>query len=247
MINNLKADFLITGVMKGGTTILYDFLSLHPEINKSLKKEIHYFSLNYELGDSWYESHFLNNGLLNGEASPTYFDLATTKLIPSMINRHNPHCKIIVILRDPVERAISHFNHLVKINKNQNLNSIGIERFFNYPFSKSVVASDEISSLLYHVLNFSCYFQKLNIYRSQFGSRLMVLKNEELRNSPYETMQKVYDFLGVNSEFSSSEFENVRYSSGTNLGQISQETEYKLREFFAEDISSTEEFLKVLK
>ena len=129
-----KADFLITGVMKGGTTILYDFITSHPQVNKATYKEIHYFSLFYDKGDEWYSEHFNNNGLLNGEASPTYFDLATTATIPNMIARHNQDTKVIVILRDPVERAISHYNHLVKINGMTKLEEMGPERFFNLPY-----------------------------------------------------------------------------------------------------------------
>tara|TARA_Y100000385_G_C13021459_1_gene606377 strand:- start:214 stop:387 length:174 start_codon:yes stop_codon:yes gene_type:complete len=50
-----KIDFLIPGTMKGGTTRLYDLLTMHPEINKAKKQEIHYFTLNYDKGNNWYD------------------------------------------------------------------------------------------------------------------------------------------------------------------------------------------------
>jgi hypothetical protein len=234
----IKADFLVTGVMKGGTTILYDFITSHPEVNKATQKEIHYFSLNYEKGDKWYSDYFSENGNLNGEASPTYFDLATSRTIPTMINRHNPNAKIIVILREPVERAISHYNHLVKVNDNQKLQELGVERFFNLPYTEAITSSNEVSSLLFQVLNFSAYAQKLAIYRKEFGERLLVLKNEQLRSDPYSTMKLVFQFLGVAEDYVHEDFDKVKYSSGTTLQQVSAETQRKLSDFFASDVAA---------
>lgn len=241
-----KAEFIITGVMKGGTTILYDFITSHPDVNKAKQKEIHYFTLNYDKGEQWYSEFFEDNGKLNGEASPTYFDLSLAKTIPTMINRHNNDAKIIVITRDPVERAISHFNHLVKVNKNEALEKLGAERFFNLPYSNAVVTSNMYSSLLFHVLNFSAYSQKLRIFKQEFGDRLLVLKNEELREAPYDTMEKVYNFLEIESTFKSDDFDKVRYSAGTSLDQLSEETQRKLREFFKEDQEATNKLLESL-
>ena len=53
-----KPDFLIVGTMKGGTTILYDFINMHPDVESASQKEIHYFSLNYHKRVEWYLSHF---------------------------------------------------------------------------------------------------------------------------------------------------------------------------------------------
>ena len=220
--------------MKGGTTILYDFVTSHPDINKASQKEIHYFTLNYEKGDDWYLGHFLDNGKKNGEASPTYFDLSLSKTIPSMIKRHNEDIKIIVILRDPVERAISHFNHLVKVNKNKALEGLIPETFFNLPYPRAVSVVNEIDTLLYHVLNFSCYSKKLSIYKQVFGDNLLVLQNKELREDPYNIMEKVFNFLEVSGDHKE-DFSVLRYSAGTSLDQISEETAHKLREFFDED------------
>src|SRR6266700_6115485 len=105
--------FIIVGTMKGGTTSLYDFITLHPDIERAKVKEIHYFSLNYHKGHQWYLDHF-NSGpdKITGEASPTYFDAANMSLIPNLIKSFNPRVKILLIVRDPIERAISHYNHL---------------------------------------------------------------------------------------------------------------------------------------
>lgn len=243
-MNLIKPDFIIAGVMKGGTTILYDFITDHPDVNKAKEKEIHYFTLNYEKGDEWYSKFFESNGKINGEASPTYFDLATTKTIPTMINRCNDKVKIIVILRDPVERAISHYNHLIKVNSNKKLEDLGAERFFNLPYSSAITSSNYYSLLLFHVLNFSAYSQKLQIFKEQFKDRLFVLNNDELRNSPYESMRKIYEFLGLDSSYQSEKFKMVRYSIGTSINQLSNETQRKLREFFMEDQELTKKILE---
>jgi hypothetical protein len=235
----IQADFIITGVMKGGTTILYDFITSHPDVNKAIKKEIHYFSLNYDRGDKWYSEHFIDNTNLNGEASPTYFDLATSKTIPTMINRHNPNVKIIVILRDPVERAISHYNHLVKVNGNKKLEALGVERFFNLPYTEAITSSNEVATLLFQVLNFSAYTQKLDIYKKEFGDRLFILENDELRHNPFGTMKSVFKFLEIAEDHVHDDFEKIKYSSGTSLAQLSAETQRKLYDFFASDVIAT--------
>ena len=121
----LKPSFLIIGAQKAGTTSLYSYLVQHPDILRSTRKEVHYFdTADYEQGDAWYRSHFpgppsfmrLSSGSgrqqpITGEASPYYLAHPAT---PARVKAFAPDLKLIVMLRDPISRAFSHYNHQVR-------------------------------------------------------------------------------------------------------------------------------------
>ena len=106
-------DFLIIGAQKGGTTSALHYLSQHPQIEVAPQKEVHYFDLNYSQGLSWYQQQFPNPNpdILRGEASPYYI---LHPDVPRRVAADFPHIKLIALLRNPVERAISHYHHAIK-------------------------------------------------------------------------------------------------------------------------------------
>jgi len=115
----LKPAFLIVGAGKAGTTSLFAYLICHPQIAEPLRKEIHYFnddwgrSLSWDRPIDWYLAHFpradrVSPGTITGEASPGYlFGPETPARVASVL----PDVKIIVLLRNPIFRAISHYYH----------------------------------------------------------------------------------------------------------------------------------------
>ncbi len=117
-------DFIIVGAQKGGTTSLYSYLSRHPQVLKASRKEVHYFDVVYGCGGSWYRSHFprrseirerarrLGKPVLTGESSPYYL---YHPLVPERVARDLPGAKLVVLLRDPVSRAYSHYHHEVRL------------------------------------------------------------------------------------------------------------------------------------
>jgi hypothetical protein len=113
-------DFLIIGSQKCGTTSLYQYLSYHPCIYPASKKEVGYFDRYYSGDRSWYRSHFPSSlykyyrhtlckrPFLTGEASTGYI------VIPQALRRIAhllPYIKLILLLRNPVDRAYSHYHH----------------------------------------------------------------------------------------------------------------------------------------
>ena len=108
-------NFIGIGAQKCATTWLYDLLELHPQVGLSSVKEIHFFSQYYGYGLQWYQSHFSEvepNLPCVGEFSTTYF---CDYDAPKRIKQCYPDSKIVLMLRDPIERLISNHKHEIRI------------------------------------------------------------------------------------------------------------------------------------
>jgi hypothetical protein len=114
-------EFLVIGAQRSGTTSLYRYLARHPAVAPVLfGKGVHYFDMNFGRGLEWYRSHFptsayrayrkLRTGLepVTGEGSPYYL---FHPLVPERVAETLPSVRVIALLRDPVERAYSHYKH----------------------------------------------------------------------------------------------------------------------------------------
>lgn len=117
-------DFMILGTEKSGTTSLYNYLIKHPQIAKPRVKEIHFFDKKYGRGFDWYRMFFplLLTRKMVFEATATYF---RDENVPKRIFEMNGLIKFIVLFRDPLERAYSHWNEYHKdgFDKNSFLES----------------------------------------------------------------------------------------------------------------------------
>jgi Sulfotransferase domain len=120
----LMPDFLVIGAARSGTTSLYRYLARHPAIAPASTKEIHYFSIHHWRGIEWYKAHFptaMTRGIRTwrggvrsqtGEATPYYLfhPLAAERIAEAL-----PDIKLVVLLRNPIERAFSHYLHEVNL------------------------------------------------------------------------------------------------------------------------------------
>ena len=120
-------DFVIVGAQKAGTTSLYAYLRLHPDVLPAAAKEVHFFdTCEWDAGPEAYRAHFplavhrslarrfRSPRVITGEATPYYLyhPLAAERLAATA-----PQAKIIILLRDPVERALSHYGHEVRAGR----------------------------------------------------------------------------------------------------------------------------------
>jgi len=100
--------------MKTGTSWIHDFLSWHDQVSvPSTVKETYFFSRNFHKGRDWFDSQFGRSDLTlaKGEVGPTYFpDVAAARLV----KKHSPNAQVIVTLREPNERFLSHYHHNVR-------------------------------------------------------------------------------------------------------------------------------------
>lgn len=231
-----RPDIFVIGTMKGGTTALHHILTSHPLVHSGTQKEIHYFSLHFDQGEDWYHAHF--DGLPAGQhyvdASPTYFDTATTLLIPRLIDRYNPKARVIVIARNPVERAISHFHHLRKVNKVPALQDMDCDAFFGRNLNQTLGGLGPVAGNFMNALNFSLYTAKVERFRRIFGDRLLVLDNSQLRNDAQETVARTFRHVGVEPVWDDS-FTVIRHSHKTELADISPATFQRLSRILRPD------------
>ena len=234
MTTTNRPDIFIVGTMKGGTTILHEFLAHHPLIHSGREKEIHYFSLYESKGLDWYHGQF--EGLPAGQhymdASPTYFDMTNAPVIPNKINAYNPDARVIMLSRHPIQRAVSHFNHLKKVNQINALDNVTADEFLSRGTDLAMAGTSAADIFLQHVLDFSCYYRKALHYNRIFGDRFMVIANASLSRDPQQTMQRAFHHVGVDP-ISSPAFGERKYSHmSKDEAQISAQTHARLTALF---------------
>jgi hypothetical protein len=205
-------DFLIIGAQKGGTTSLYYYLVQHPQIRHSTTKEIHFFDRGatfpvdyYKKRQYDYRFHFplkseLKDNKITGEATPSYiFHPETAGRIYYLI----PDVKLIVLLRNPIERAISQFFHQ-KIKKYEPL-----------PMMEAFQAEEERLEPIWKYKDYDneafrrfsyktrgLYHRQLERYLDRFPrEQILILNSEEFFQEPQLILKRVYGFLDVDQEF----------------------------------------------
>jgi hypothetical protein len=118
-------DYIIAGAQKSGTTSLWAYLSEHPDVDPAMTKEMSFFDVNYYRGMNWYRMHFPLEAIsqesggsppakLTGESTAYYM---FHPLAPARIAQELPRVKVILLLRNPVSRAFSHYQ--LKLRRRQ--------------------------------------------------------------------------------------------------------------------------------
>ncbi len=206
-MKDFKVDFFVVGAARSGTTSLYNYLKQHPNIYLPNIKELNYFSkvesnqrqdydtpkkeIHYHTkiikSPEVYQNLFkdANEQQLKGDISPSYlWDTSTAE----RIFEHNPKAKIIVSLRNPVERAFSHY--LMNI-------SVGYDA--EPSFEKAIQAEENRiwgGGNLY--LEWSRYYESLKSYYDLFPKeQIKVLIFEDWTSNKQETLQGLFTFLNL--------------------------------------------------
>lgn len=107
---------IVIGTQKGGSSSIFRYLLQHPQFFGAINKEVHFFDYRYDKGLGWYQAMFpfkwkLPPGAVTGEATPFYM---YHPLVPQRVAESLPEVKLIVLLRNPIERALSHYYHAVR-------------------------------------------------------------------------------------------------------------------------------------
>ncbi len=177
----MKVDFIGIGAQKCASTWVYGVLSDHPDVGVYPGKEIDYFSDYYNRGYQWYERQLgdVDSVRTRGEVSTSYFTDSDT---PSRVFLYNPNMRIVLSLRDPIERAYS--NHLNEI-KLCHLTGQNLE-------FESGLANNPM------YLEQSHYGKHLARWLAVFPrNQILVIFQEEIRDAPLTQARNLYRFLGV--------------------------------------------------
>ncbi len=173
------------GVQKSASTWLYRMLGEHPEIFVSTTKEIDFFSYYYDRGWQWYGAHFSAcfEERVIAEVSPSYFHDA---LAPERMKRHIPDAKLVVMLRDPIERAYSNFLHDVRLGFVSGENLTFDAWLKNNPMY--------VEQGLYgkHLQRWLEYFPLESI---------LIIFQDDVQKDPVKVSSELYRFLGVDDNY----------------------------------------------
>jgi lipopolysaccharide transport system ATP-binding protein len=211
--------FIIIGAQRAGTTSLYDYLSRHPDVAVAVtppgdvwwSKEVHFFDYRFWRGLDWYRSCFplalsrsiarrRGRGLVAGEATPTYL---LHPAVPERVAATLPDVRLIALLRDPIERAYSHYQLMVRtrreklsfedaLDAEEERIAGEVERMLADPRYKSAAFRDHT------YVTRGLYADQLERWFKHFPrEQLLVLGAEEFLAQPAETYEEVLSFIGL--------------------------------------------------
>jgi Sulfotransferase domain len=243
-------DFLVLGAQKAGTTALYEYLRRHPQISGPSWKEVSFFDRHWARGESWYRGNFPNvartRGKHVGEASPSY---VFHPLAPQRVEEVVPEARLIVLVRNPVDRALSQYNHEVALGREP------------LPFEEALDAEEERlrgeqERMAADPRYFSRewwshtykargrYAEQLERWLAVFPrEQLLVLPSDDLGSDPARTHAQVLEFLGASPQRLDSyprvyerEYEPMKPETRERLAAEFEEPNRRLYELLGRDL-----------
>jgi hypothetical protein len=240
-------DFVIIGAKKCGTTFLYDILTRHPHVDAAAAKELHYFNGHFDEGIDWYRQYFPQRRwkdgrrIITGEATPYLHHLHVPERMAEVI----PQARLLVLLRNPVDRAYSAYQHMVRKRWHR-------KGWENRTFEEAIEAEkawllgegkeEEISqrkdrtslgSTHYWYLSRGIYIDQLLRWSKFFSKeQLLVVKSEDLFERMSDTLRDILGFLDLPDwEPVASESVNARNKGHFEQG-MDPVTRRRLEEYF---------------
>jgi len=184
---------VIIGGQRCGTTSLFDHLCLHPQVRAPLRKEVQFLTLYWDRGLPWYRRHFpvLHDPRLCAlEASPYYLFHPDAPLRAAAAL---PETRFVALLRDPAERAVSHWFH----NRANQLEPLSLTDALDAEKVRLRRDPDGRNHRLYGYVARGEYAEQIRRWRAAVGDRLLVILSEDLFNNPEPTLDRVLDFVGL--------------------------------------------------
>jgi hypothetical protein len=201
-------DFVIIGAQKSGTSSLYAYLRQHPDVLSAIRKEVHYFDGdinpeedNYRKGERWYRAHFPKTNRKNEnqrvfEASPLYIFYPP---VPQRLAGLIPKVKLIAVLRNPTERAISHYFHV----KRRGYEPLPIMEALlaEEERLKPILEREDYKNSIYIRHSYKSrgrYSEQISRYFEFFPpDQMLIISSDELFSETSNTLRKVFNFVGV--------------------------------------------------
>ncbi len=234
-------NLIIIGAQKAGTTSLFYYLSQHPQLVPSIRKEVHYFdggldptSDDFLRGEKWYRAHFPRTKEIKSsdvvfEATPSYLYHPE---VPNRIHDLIPSVKMIALLRNPTERAISQYFH--EKRKNQE----------NLPIMDALLAEEDRLKLILERKNYKDsaffrfsyklrghYYEQLNRFFNYFEqNQLLILSSEYFFQNTRKALEQISHFLGIDMNLTQYDLEPKHVSK--NKVEVDREVYQYLNDYF---------------
>lgn len=186
---------VIAGAQKCGTSSLVTLLGQHPQVFVSRPRELHFFDRHFDRGLDWYREQFTmrRRHLHVGEGTPAYlYDSATRARMMEAL----PDAKIVVILRDPAQRAYSHYWHERRLGHESSAFEEALD------LEKERLATGELRQRkCYSYVDRGHYIDQIEALESGHArERLHVMLFEDLVESRVASLERLFEFLGVDTE-----------------------------------------------
>lgn len=219
-------DFLVIGAMRGGTSSLYRYLAMHPDIVPSLRKEIQYFTRNHGSGEGWYRAHFplslrmaraRTGGLQTFEATPHYLFEPWS---PVRAHELLGDVRLVVVVRDPVERAFSHYEHMRRhgLEDLSFADALAAEEERTAVDERRMLADPDYFGDSRHRFSYVArgrYAAQIERWLEVFPRHcLHVMESERLYTDPARSLEDLLEFLGLRS-WRPNRFRNYSYVGAT--------------------------------
>ena len=194
-------NLFVIGAAKSGTTSLHYYLDQHPDVHMSREKEPNFFSFAHRTDSpshvvrdpAAYQRLFDTTLPIRGEASVSYSFWPYPDGVPGRIHAAAPDARFIYVVRDPVDRAISHYRHRIVLGEEQR------------SLTEVVAKPDEPTE---RYVAASSYATQLDQYLEYFSlSRILVLDQADMLRDRAALMRRCFEFLGVDAGFKSPNWE----------------------------------------
>lgn len=229
-------DIVIIGAQRAGTTSLFEYLAGHPDVRPAISKELHYLSFNAGRSEAWYRGHFpvLKPGERTIEASPFYM---VDSNVPGRAARMLPEAHFIALVRNPVERAFSHYLH----NLEHGLERLSfVEALDAEPERMRRAAAMGVDGKRGRSLFRACTY----VHRGEYADRLApwfelipaaslhIIRSEDLFADPENTYGDLLEQLGLRRAFPE-KFERRNHWRDDPESQLTPAVRGRLEEHFA--------------
>lgn len=231
-------DFGIYGCQKGGTSAALYNMRKHPDLSM-FEHEIHYVDTHLYKGENWFRKHFNYKKKYVGEKNP---DLLYLDEYHQIMQTINPFLKIIILLRNPIDRAFSEYKMLLKDTwTDQWDNSKTFEDLIEEELKYRTEEPKNLYNSTFHLLQRGLYFKQIQKLLKYFPRQnILILMSENTKNNMTDEYNKIYDFLGVKKLYDIEyEFRHV----GNYNDKIHKNTYEKLINYFKDDVTKLEKFL----
>jgi hypothetical protein len=191
--------FIVIGAMKSGTSSLHNYLSMHPEIGMSLKKELDFFKSKIFIsnGLDWYKNQFSDQYPFRGESSPNYTKYHDDSGIAERMHKTLPNIKLIYLVRNPLERIVSHYVH--------NYSNGGESRALHEVIENKVNNKYlETGLYMFQLKQFLKYYER---------DQILLIKSDDLKTKRAQTLSDIFLFLGARPDYHDIRFEDVFHKS----------------------------------